>query len=209
MPKIGEIKRSKELGYKNRYSKHIWRACVDCGEQRWVRLIGGTPDRIRCHHCGITRWGKAHARENSSAWKGGCIKAVKGYIQIRLYPDDFFYPMANKMHYVLEHRLVMATHLRRCLLPWEVVHHKNGIVNDNRTENLELLSSPKYHLPDMKLKTYLNKLVKEMEHLRSRVTLLEAENILLQKQLKFATEKEEKQEELPIEETQEEELPDI
>lgn len=70
----------------------------------------------------------------SRAWKGGRFVSAKGYAFV--YAPD--HPKAYRGYYVAEHRLVMEAELGRYLLQTETVHHKNGVRNDNRLENLEL-----------------------------------------------------------------------
>ena len=60
-----------------------------------------------------------------------------GYVVLRM-PG---HPMASTRGRVFEHRVVMAQHLGRDLLPHENVHHINGNRSDNRIENLELWST--------------------------------------------------------------------
>lgn len=77
--------------------------------------------------------------ENSQNWKGGKSHHSRGYVAIMLSSDDPYISMAHPAsHYCMEHRYVMAKSLGRCLTREEIVHHKNGIKDDNRIENLEL-----------------------------------------------------------------------
>lgn len=51
------------------------------------------------------------------------------------------HPNGNANGRIVEHRLIMSTHLGRPLLKHENVHHINGNRHDNRLENLELWST--------------------------------------------------------------------
>ncbi len=169
MPSIGEITKQK-----GNYCQ--WLACLDCGRERWVRIPKGTPESRRCRICAIKRVVPRARGSNHPRWKGG-KKYSNGYILVRLEPTDFFFAMANQQGYIMEHRLVMAKHLNRCLLPWEIVHHRNGVRDDNGPENLRLIKGQADHQSFNFLQRQNNQLKQRIEQLEQRVILLEAQLI--------------------------------
>lgn len=177
MPEIGELRRGRDIGKpaSSAWRMFVWQACADCGIERWVSMTAGVPKNVVCYPCSV----KYHRGAGSSTWRGGRYKIWSGYIMVAIQPDDFFYPMCNGIGHIQEHRLIMAKHLKRCLLPWEVVHHKNGIRDDNRLENLMLLGSQFSHVSDTLLKQYVHKLERRLKILEHRVGLLEVENATL------------------------------
>jgi hypothetical protein len=70
-------------------------------------------------------------------WRGGRFKEKQGYVLVK----NRKHPCCNSSGYVREHRLVMEKHIGRFLKRDEIVHHLNGIKDDNRIENLQLLKS--------------------------------------------------------------------
>ena len=81
---------------------------------------------------------KVIGREQHGNWKGGRHLTSSGYVEVILDRDSPYFSMANRMGYILEHRLIMAKHLKRCLNKEETIHLKNGIKDDNRIGNLQL-----------------------------------------------------------------------
>jgi len=163
-------KRGYEIG-KRDGGLYRWESCPCCNKDRWVKLKRGQPISVLCIEC-------KQKGVNNKGWKGG-ITSHQGYRQVRICKEDFFFPMASLSErektcgVVLEHRLVMARHLNRCLLPWEIVHHKNGIKDDNELENLELLPHGRFHLSDNNLKAQIIKLKKQSEKLRKVIWRLQ------------------------------------
>jgi RNA polymerase subunit RPABC4/transcription elongation factor Spt4 len=86
----------------------------------------------RCHQLG----------PGSHNWSGGVHITSCGYKAVKC-PT---HPQADARGYVLEHRLVMESHIGRTLLQSEVVHHIDGDRLHNDIENLMLFSGTADHL---------------------------------------------------------------
>lgn len=121
------------LGY-----KHTPEACAKISEAQKGKMrppmTTETRARMSTAHTGRKRPEISGA--NHPHWKGGRWLTTGGYISLLRHD----HPLADSCGYVLEHRLVVEPSLGRTLLPSEVVHHTNGIKDDNRIENLEIMT---------------------------------------------------------------------
>jgi hypothetical protein len=91
------------------------------------------------HSARLTRYGDPLGKPESRRSNGNGYIDRNGYI-ILYAPEN---PNSSKTGKLMEHRMVMSNFIGRTLYKDETVHHKNGIRNDNRIENLELMV--KYH----------------------------------------------------------------
>ena len=163
MPELGEIRKGTEIGYKLP-NKCIYIACPLCSKERWIQLRKGNTINRYCRSCSH----KGQIGEKASRWKGGRNNDGKGYILVKVLPDNPYYSMANSNGYILEHRLIMAQKLGRPLGKWEIVHHKDSIKHHNTEENLELVS----HLENLSADLILanqKQLLQEIRILRLQV----------------------------------------
>ena len=107
-----------------RFAASAYDSCV-CGLPKQKRSA-------TCSRC-FVQTGSANAN-----WKGGKTYHRKGYVLVKTRD----HPKATKNGYAFEHVLVMEAMLGRFLVPGETVHHRNGVKDDNRPENLELWIKP-------------------------------------------------------------------
>lgn len=109
---------AKELG--------TWRNTVD----NWIKRHGITP--------------KPRGYDEKTHGRVGRYMS-RGYVYVHTPGHPKNYRRNGRCRYVMEHRLVMERHLGRLLRSDEIVHHKNGKRDDNRIENLQLMSSHSEH----------------------------------------------------------------
>lgn len=113
-------------------------ACANCGKEfepsktQWSNFTRGINKHM---FCSIGCVGEFYSGENNYSWKGRRSVDERGYVRIQL---------GGRGGYKYEHRIVMEEKLGRKLRPEEVVHHINGDRQDNRPENLMLLSDSEH-----------------------------------------------------------------
>jgi hypothetical protein len=111
------------------------RVCKQCGKTDYVFKC--QKDRPFCSmECKNISQSASNRGDKHPGWKGGRVYS-HGYI---VSSGMHTHPMADSRGQVREHRLIMAEYLGRNIEPWEDVHHINGIRDDNRIENLEVLN---------------------------------------------------------------------
>jgi hypothetical protein len=121
------LRRAPNRGHKNQMA--FWEVRCECGnisQVSGVTLRNGTS--TQCLPCGRAQASQSRAG-NGKGWITG-----EGYRWMRAAD----HPNAGKNGTLGEHVFVMSQVLGRPLLKGENVHHKNGVRDDNRPENLEL-----------------------------------------------------------------------
>jgi len=119
------------------------RRCVICGTEISRAHYQRTPERTVCSRkCAgaLPKLAGPNRKWKTTEFGGGRWK-LGGYYALAkstLTPDELALVPEDDLHYVLEHRLIMAKHIERRLETIEVVRHLNGIKTDNRIENLAI-----------------------------------------------------------------------
>lgn len=118
----------------------ITNICPICGKPFHVKPSHVKSTTCCSRACRGKRQSEMRSGDKSSKWKGGKYKSADGYIQIFM-PN---HPYTHSGGYVNQSRLVMENILGRILTPEEIVHHKNKVRDDNRPENLEVMSNSQH-----------------------------------------------------------------
>lgn len=93
-------------------------------------------------YCGPSCYHQSRSGQGCHFWHGGKTIDKTGYVLIM----EKTHPHSNPNGYIREHRIIMEKYLGRLLGEYEVVHHINGVKDDNRIENLELYDNHSKHL---------------------------------------------------------------
>jgi hypothetical protein len=148
------------LIYNTYMKKTIELTCKVCGKKFNKALSQYRADLKKCNagkFCSLSCLYKSDERKanlgkmgkNSSGWKGGRIYE-RGYrlVVANDHPNGILKGSGKK--YIREHRLIIEKYIGRYLTKDEHVHHINGDIQDNRIENLQLMTASEHNSYHMK-----------------------------------------------------------
>ena len=153
--------------------------CDNCGNEvmrrkdEFLTCLKKHNDKKLCKKCSML---------NFNGYLNGSGYVVRHYTS---FPKQYWYILKKMSKYngqITEHRAVMAINLNRIIEDNEIVHHINFNKQDNRIENLEILSSSEHTF------IHLTSLIDENRRLTNENIKLREENLCLLKKLKQAKE---------------------
>jgi hypothetical protein len=162
-------KRIKENSYNFRRRKHCsqkcyiqslkpikkYKKCIKCNK-KFTRIDGRSwkyflkKQKYCSRKCFFTKRKGEKRPPFNKEWINNMIKShlktgrTKREGRIFIYKRN--HPFASASHYVPRSRLVMEKTLKRYLQPQEIVHHINGIKDDDSPENLRLFTNHTEHI---------------------------------------------------------------
>lgn len=160
--------------------KLYWGQQLSVDEVRKILKVAHTTLERQMNEFGIARRTRSEATKLAMAkvdrtgqrnpnWRGGKWKMKGGY----LYVAAPGHPRATiKGKYVAEHILIWEkTHNQPLPKGW-IIHHLNGIKNDNRPENLLALPTKKHRLLLREYQKHIRQLENELKALKKQRNLL-------------------------------------
>lgn len=108
-------------------------------QREWCRRIGKARAGAKLtddQKAAIAEKARGRRKRSDYEFGGHEKKRPDGYVKVYV-PD---HPNSTADGYVMKHTLVMERHIGRYLTPDEVVHHENHVRDDNRIENLRLMT---------------------------------------------------------------------
>jgi len=160
------------------------KACNDCQKKR-LQIWYHKKRFILCPSCGKPMFKKSKSKmcracykkyavgEQSPAWRGG-KRYLNGYVEVLCHGHH----RAHKNGYVMEHIKVWEDFYAKPLPDGWIIHHLNGIKDDNRIENL--LAVPRAeHSPSTLPHIILDAYKKRIRNLETQIKELAAQNHFL------------------------------